>query len=1048
MKYTANETRRRPALSALTARIRWVALLAVIGLGVFGCVDRSDYLPDQNDQTDTQGPPPGEQLDTGIDGGDRDPGDTSRRPEDVDTSWGFGDGGALGEPSIEQIVPPSGPVEGGNRVRVVGDNLTPSMTFLIGGEEMPVEVSGGSLIGRVPASSGPGKVGVKVLTGDDTTLSVPKGYEYVPGLDIESVTPKNVPVEGGAEVTIRGEGFAEKVAVSIDGRSASRVNRIDSELLRAVVPPGSAGLADLRVTTPERATVEPEALRYIEPISIDQIRPAAGMPAGGESVDLHIDGLRSAPTVTFGGADATLTDVDLQANQVTVKTPAGGPGLVDVGVQTKRGADLRSDGFLYTDDSVELGAVHPRSGPVSGGTDVTLTGTGLDPSSATVTFGGEPAQISGGGSTYLELQTPNVSSAGPVDVVVASGGSSVGTIPDGFTYYRNLDITDVSPDSGPVSGGESVTLKGEGFQNVQTVEFGGLPASFSVTSDSEMTATTPEHTAGQVDVVVERSEDVTARLENGYRYDAPLEVWGFQPVRGAVAGGTYVEVRGRGFTQDMHVTFDGKEADNVQLVDDNNITLTTPPHEEAEVPVVAKSGDQTIEGPYPYQYFNPTSQGGGASGGEIDGAVNVTVLATNGGPVGGAYVSLSTDADNAYRGVTNQSGQVTLSGPDVMGPQTVTATAPGYTATTVHTVNAENITIYITKLNTPPPEPGEGGGGQADPPPRATIQGVVQMPPKMADPDDKSTGDMAMVRTTADTRYARVPEPGPGSVRFGTGTYTLNSRVGELAVVALCGVHDSDTNDFDPEFIGVARHVKTSDGSTSQVDVNCNIQLDQTLDVKLTNQDFSPDGPNINRATVYWDFGTDGVFESPTRGESAARLIPVARQPALDGRISDATLTVEAGSYTGQSAPFSQSTKKGVATTDFIVSMPPLVEIPRPDSPAPGAMVTDGTIRLQADGPYWPTMWSVYLLDNSGTVVWHHLMPGSETLLQLPEFGTMPDGTAGSEVSPISGGTYYLYIRGIDAPKSVFDNFSYDDLSFSQWQGYSLNQWMIRLPAP
>jgi hypothetical protein len=1036
--------------SRLAGVARWLIAALAVSLTLVGCVDRNDYIPNQSEQSpDTEGPTPNPGLDAGTDrDGSSRGGDTSRRPEDVDTSWGFGDGGTLGEPSIEQIVPPSGPVEGGNRVRIDGENLVPSMTFLVGGREMPVEVSAGSLIGRVPASSGPGQVGVKVLPGDGSSLSLPKGYEYVPGLEIETVSPSSVPVEGGVEVTIRGRGFAEKVAVSVDDASAHRVERIDSQMIRAIVPAGDVGPADVRVTTPEAATTKRGAIQYVEGLEIRKIRPASGTTNGGTSVDIQVDGLVSEPTVTFDGQPATVTDVDPQTDTISVTTPPHTTGLVDVGVQTSNGATLRLDGYMYVDGATtSVGAIHPSSGPVAGGTEVTITGNGLDQSNLSVRFGGVSGQILDAGDSYIEVETPAVNSPGSVDVQVSASGSPIGDLPNGFTYQKALSVDSVSPGSGPVAGGQQVTITGDGFQGASNVEFGGLPSAFQVVSDTEISVTTPAHTAGPTDVVVRRGQ-VTARLDDGYQYEAPLEVWGFEPVRGAVAGGTFVRVRGRGFNGDLSATFDAKEAESVSKIDDNNLTLRTPPHEEGEVRVEVSADSKTSEGPYPYQYFNPTSRSGGASGGEIDGAVNVTVLATNGGPVPGAYVMLSTSADSAYQGITNQSGQVTLSGPDVLGPQTVTATAPGYTATTVHTVNAENITIYITKLNTPPPEPGEGGGGGGDPPPRSTIEGTVQMPPKMADPDDKSTGDMAMVRTTTGTRYGRTPDPGNASVRFGTGSYTLNSRVGELAVVALCGVHDSDTNQFEAEFIGVTRHVKTTDRQTSRADVHCDIPLNQSLAVKLTNPDFAPSGPNINRATVYWDFGTDGVFEAPATGESSTRIISVPRQPKLDGRISDATFTVDAGSYTGASFPLVQSTETGISGTDAIVSMPPLVEIPRLATPSPGGMVNGGEIRFSASPPYWPTMWSVYLLNTQGTIVWHHLVNGSQTTFRLPDFGTMPDGTSGAEVSPISGGTYYLFVRGIDAPASTFDNFSYDTLSFTTWRGYSFNRWLIRLPSP
>ena len=65
-------------------------------------------------------------------------------------------------------------------------------------------------------------------------------------------------------------------------------------------------------------------------------------------------------------------------------------------------------------------------------------------------------------------------------------------------------VTGVSPGSGPVSGGTSVTITGSGFTGATAVNFGGTVASsFTVNGDTSVTATAPAATAvGPVDVTV------------------------------------------------------------------------------------------------------------------------------------------------------------------------------------------------------------------------------------------------------------------------------------------------------------------------------------------------------------------------------------------------------------------------------------------------------------------------------------------------------------------------------------------------------------------
>jgi hypothetical protein len=62
--------------------------------------------------------------------------------------------------------------------------------------------------------------------------------------------------------------------------------------------------------------------------------------------------------------------------------------------------------------------------------------------------------------------------------------------------------TAVTPDSGPFAGGTVVTITGTGFNSTTGVTFGGLPAAFTVISDTELTAVSPSHAAGPVTIAI------------------------------------------------------------------------------------------------------------------------------------------------------------------------------------------------------------------------------------------------------------------------------------------------------------------------------------------------------------------------------------------------------------------------------------------------------------------------------------------------------------------------------------------------------------------
>ncbi len=82
-----------------------------------------------------------------------------------------------------------------------------------------------------------------------------------------------------------------------------------------------------------------------------------------------------------------------------------------------------------------------------------------------------------------------------------------------------LDVAGVTPTSGPTSGGTPVTLSGTGFQSGAVVKLGGVVATgVVVVNGTTITATTPAHTAGAVDVVVTNPDLQSGTLVGGFTY--------------------------------------------------------------------------------------------------------------------------------------------------------------------------------------------------------------------------------------------------------------------------------------------------------------------------------------------------------------------------------------------------------------------------------------------------------------------------------------------------------------------------------------------------
>ena len=83
------------------------------------------------------------------------------------------------------------------------------------------------------------------------------------------------------------------------------------------------------------------------------------------------------------------------------------------------------------------------------------------------------------------------------------------------------EVASVSPNKGPIKGGQAITIHGTGFLAGTTVKIGGAAATDVVVKDTNtLTAKTPAGTAGRSTDVVVTTPAGSARLPGGYAYEA------------------------------------------------------------------------------------------------------------------------------------------------------------------------------------------------------------------------------------------------------------------------------------------------------------------------------------------------------------------------------------------------------------------------------------------------------------------------------------------------------------------------------------------------
>jgi hypothetical protein len=418
-------------------------------------------------------------------------------------------------PKVTKVRPRSGPTAGGTRVVIKGKNFTKVKKVTFGRTKARVvKAKKRKLVVLSPARRA-GVVPVRVKTkAGRSKVSRKARFTYVGAPAsrapvVTALTPNAGPTAGGTAVRITGTNLTGATAVSFGGTPAASFVVQSATSIQAVSPARAAGPAPVTVTT-AGGTSAPVAFTYQAPTTappvVVLVSPLVGPAAGGTAVTITGSGFTGATAVTIGGTAATSFTVDSDTT-ISATTPAGGPGPAAVSVTTPAGTSAVPGLFTYLPlpplPPVVL-LVAPLTGPVTGGTAVTITGTGFTGATA-VEFDGVPAtSFTVDSDTTISATTP-AHAAGPVGVSVTTpAGSSV--VPGLFTYLPLPPlplVLLVTPALGPSAGGTTVTITGSGFTGATAVSFGGTPAtSFTVDSDISISAVTPPHATGLVNVAV------------------------------------------------------------------------------------------------------------------------------------------------------------------------------------------------------------------------------------------------------------------------------------------------------------------------------------------------------------------------------------------------------------------------------------------------------------------------------------------------------------------------------------------------------------------
>jgi hypothetical protein len=270
--------------------------------------------------------------------------------------------------------------------------------------------------------------------------------------------------------------------------------------------------------------------------TITSITPATGRPEGGETITIIGTNFRNPVRVIFTCEGSAATPPDPAAcngqgpkdafvssvtpTQITAITPAfniatgqavtfsikvlSGAGTSTEGVVSQSGA------FTFTSPTLtpKITTVSPSSGPLEGGTRVTIFGTGFQ-SPVQVTMGtsgasGAPlvnqveVQVISVTFSQIVFMTPEYRLIDPGLTLLPNGqvalrvlninSATDAVLSSGFRYMPRMQITNISPSAASAIGGSQIRIDGIGFDDPVAVSVAGVVAQPIRVSGTEVIA--------------------------------------------------------------------------------------------------------------------------------------------------------------------------------------------------------------------------------------------------------------------------------------------------------------------------------------------------------------------------------------------------------------------------------------------------------------------------------------------------------------------------------------------------------------------------------
>jgi predicted component of type VI protein secretion system len=352
------------------------------------------------------------------------------------------------------------------------------------------------------------------------TVSTPSPFTASISTITATVTLNNAPVPNGTAVEFATTNLNASFTDTADNPT-TLIRTTTNGVAKATVTSSVAG--PVLVTVTVNNVTKSVTLNFQDPIipdkplptnpTIASISPTTGLPTGNQTLIITGMNFRTPVRVLFDPANGQAPKEGFVTNvtptQITVTTPAFDLGvaqqlianitvIVEAGTPTEQRV-TKSAAFTITAPVLTpvIRSLNPTSGPIDGGTSVTIIGDAFE-APVQVFFGSAQASVTNVQFHTIQLISPTArdtnpngsgSVTGPVEVRVlnVNSGKSA-TAAAAFRYVNKAQITAITPDQGPFTGGTKVLIDGTGFNEPVTVYLDGIAASVIKVTPTEITA--------------------------------------------------------------------------------------------------------------------------------------------------------------------------------------------------------------------------------------------------------------------------------------------------------------------------------------------------------------------------------------------------------------------------------------------------------------------------------------------------------------------------------------------------------------------------------